>query len=220
LRHVFTILAGVALAATVSAATALGYTVQNISAAGWTGGSSGPGQSTFYLPADLTGIGCGIENSTTCEPVGDFILNEPLGGATGGYSTILDSDGVTTSDWYVWGNTGPNGVGEIMFYSDPAVPVSLPSFNAGVVCTENPVTGCTNLNGNLILADDTILTVLYASDGVAPFSPFGANFDTGDAIQFGADFVGPASTPEPSTFILGLAIIGLALAARKRIVRN
>jgi hypothetical protein len=31
------------------------------------------GNQTWVLPADLSSIGCGVENSTTCEPIGHFV---------------------------------------------------------------------------------------------------------------------------------------------------
>jgi len=46
-------------------------TLSNGSSAGWVQISS----NTFGLPADLSGIGCGSENETSCEPTGVFNFN-------------------------------------------------------------------------------------------------------------------------------------------------
>src|SRR3954454_19983502 len=50
--------------------------VMNQSPEGWI---AAPGiVNAWILPADLTGIGCGKENETTCEPLGSFLLNKKL----------------------------------------------------------------------------------------------------------------------------------------------
>jgi hypothetical protein len=101
-------------------------------AAGWLQKAGDP--NTWYLPANLSGIGCGAENGTTCEPVGDWVAlgNSWVDAAIGTY-TILDANGVT-SDIIVASNTGPNGNAEIKFSSDPIPePASLILLGTGLV---------------------------------------------------------------------------------------
>jgi hypothetical protein len=74
---------------------------------------------TWVLPADLTSIGCGVENGTTCEPAGVW----DLPGATWvpealGTYTILQADG-TVSDLLTASNTAPGGFAQLTFQSDP-----------------------------------------------------------------------------------------------------
>src|SRR6266478_5846806 len=83
-------------------------------------GSVGPTGGIWGLPADLSAIGCGSENETTCEPAGNFVLNSAITNAAG-YYTITDADG-SVGDVVTFGNTGSGGTGQIQFFSDPDVP--------------------------------------------------------------------------------------------------
>jgi hypothetical protein len=75
---------------------------------------------TWVLPADLTGIGCGVENEPSCEPLGSwFVPGKAFGDNFVGTYLILDSDGVTVSDVIVVSNNGPDGSAQITFTSDP-----------------------------------------------------------------------------------------------------
>jgi hypothetical protein len=148
--------------------------------------SVGPNAGTFAVPANIPG--CGTENEPTCEPIGDFVISSPL--TTSGYYTILDPD-KTISDYIVFGNTGPNGNGEIFFYSDPnLLPVAPSGTNLGVLCTEvasqflPPVTGGCTGAFTLKTTSGTTFTVTAASDDEAPFDPFGFKFDSSDQIMF------------------------------------
>jgi hypothetical protein len=138
------------------------------------------------MPANIPG--CGTENEPKCEPIGDFVISSPL--TTSGYYTILDPD-KTISDYIVFGNTGPNGNGEIFFYSDPnLLPVPPSGTNLGALCTEvasqllPPVTGGCTGTFTLKTTSGTTFTVTAASDDEAPFDPFGFKFDSSDQIMF------------------------------------
>src|SRR5262249_31244552 len=77
---------------------------------------------TWVLPADLTSIGCGVENEPTCEPLGQWFL---AGGvfANPGVFTILSAEG-TVSDTIILANV--DGGALVSFTSDPG-PVPLPA---------------------------------------------------------------------------------------------
>ena len=68
------------------------------------------------LAANLTAIGCGVENDTTCEPTGTFLVSNPFAIAGSGYYTIADASGAL-SDIVTVANVG--GSGQIQFFSDP-----------------------------------------------------------------------------------------------------
>jgi hypothetical protein len=74
---------------------------------------------TWVLPADLTPFGCGIENATTCEPIGRWTVHGSAWnpGAIGNF-LIYDTDGVTLSDRI---RTYNDGIGaHLVFSSDPS----------------------------------------------------------------------------------------------------
>jgi PEP-CTERM motif len=77
------------------------------------------GNQTWVLPADLTGIGCGIENSTTCEPIGHFVSPDPWVPAAIGDWAILDPNGRISDDIQTF---NVNGQAQLLFYSDPTIP--------------------------------------------------------------------------------------------------
>jgi PEP-CTERM motif len=74
---------------------------------------------TWVLPADLTGIGCGMENTTTCEPIGHFVSPDPWLPAGIGDWAILEADGTISDDIETF-NT--DGQAQLLFYSDPTIP--------------------------------------------------------------------------------------------------
>ena len=82
---------------------------------------------TWVLPANLTGIGCGAENETSCEPAGvwDLLGSFWVDSALGTY-VILNSEG-GVSDVLIASNTGPNGNAQLTFYSDPSLPAPEPA---------------------------------------------------------------------------------------------
>jgi len=99
-----------------------GYTwVMQSSVIGWQQINS----TTWVLPADLTSIGCGRENETTCEPVGAWYLPNAWWYVPATKFDIMDPDG-SLSD-VVWiDNKGPGGFAELHF-------ASLPETGAGVM---------------------------------------------------------------------------------------
>lgn len=190
-------------------------------------GSVGPSGGIWGLPADLSGIGCEFENETSCEPTGNFMLSSSITSANAGsYYTILDDDGVTTSDIVTVANTGPSGNGQIRFYSDPDLGADLTGLtNLGILCTEDSAAGCVG-SFDLTLADGSAVTVQPASDGEAVFDPFGFGFDTSDQVKFTCTTVGTCQlvqAPEPgslSLFLTALVAGGFGLMWRGRIRRD
>jgi hypothetical protein len=95
------------------------------------------GNNTWVLPADLTGIGCGSENNSSCEPVGIWSNATPWNSSTQflGVVTLLEPDGITWSDTITFSNNGPNGGALVTFVSDPGpvpLPAALPLFATGL----------------------------------------------------------------------------------------
>jgi hypothetical protein len=82
---------------------------------------------TWVLPADLTAFGCGVENGTTCEPVGHFLTGDGVGWNPGAIGTwlILEQSGAL-SDRIVTFNDH-SGAANILFYSDPSLFVPEPA---------------------------------------------------------------------------------------------
>ena len=77
------------------------------------------GNQTWILPADLTGFGCGVENATTCEPIGHFVSPDAWVPAAIGNWDILEANG-SISDVIETFNV--NGQAQLLFYSDPTIP--------------------------------------------------------------------------------------------------
>jgi hypothetical protein len=93
--------------------SAVPFTWTQVAGGAWTA----LGNQTWVLPATIPG--CGSENSTTCEPVGDFVSPTPWTAGAIGTWKIMEADG-SLSDVILTFNT-PNGA-ELRFYSDPSVP--------------------------------------------------------------------------------------------------
>jgi hypothetical protein len=108
---------------------------------------------TFVLPAAIPF--CGFENEPKCEPIGDFVFNAPL--TTSGQFVILRADG-TVSDFIVFGNTGPGGVGEIKFFSDP-LPTMLVRYASNLTVADSVI--------NITNSGDSATSVLPAGQTVA-----------------------------------------------------
>ncbi len=88
---------------------------------------------TWVLPADLSSIGCGVENFTTCEPVGAWYQPGFFWNVPANTYVILDPDG-NWSDTITLGNFGPNGNAAITFASDPVPePGSLLLLGSGLI---------------------------------------------------------------------------------------
>jgi hypothetical protein len=80
------------------------------------------GNQTWVLPATIPG--CGSENNTTCEPIGDFVSPTPWNPAAIGTWVIWDSANGPVSDVIKTFNNA-NGQGELWFSSDPSL-LSIP----------------------------------------------------------------------------------------------
>lgn len=189
--------------------------------------SISPTGGTWGLPADLSGIGCGSENETTCEPTGNWTVDTTFAGLLiPGYYTITDADG-TISDYVLVDNSGAGGTGQVSFYSDPNLSANLTGYTfLGDLCSEGG-SGGTQVSGGcydsfqLTLADTSVLTVTAASDGEEVFDPFGFGYDTSDDLQFTCE--GECSlqdtTPIPGglpLFVSGLGVLGLLGRRKKR----
>jgi hypothetical protein len=79
--------------------------------------SVGPDTGTWGLPANLTAIGCGAENETTCEPPGVFTFDHPIATINGAPAaptifTILDQPGDPFPS--------PNGISDYVFVDNSA----------------------------------------------------------------------------------------------------
>jgi hypothetical protein len=161
---------------------------------------------TFVLPADLTSIGCGLENEPICEPLGEFSLNVLF--ASSGFVAVLDPEG-SPSDVIGFGNF--NGHGSIVFASDPLLGV-VPSELSNVLCTETDA-GCV-ASFTLKTTNGGTITLTGAFDGEESFDPFGAGFDTSDGLK-----VTSAGVPEPGSFaLLAIGLVGLAGMLRKNLL--
>jgi hypothetical protein len=75
------------------------------------------GNQTWVLPANLSGIGCGVENGTTCEPTGHWVSPDPWVPQAIGHYLLFEADGTTLSDVLVTFNDA-NGA-NLEFFSDP-----------------------------------------------------------------------------------------------------
>lgn len=169
-------------------------------------------QNTYGLPANLSGIGCGIENGTTCEPTGVFHFS--VGFTSSGAYNIFESTGAL-SDQIQYFNDG-SGKGVVLFYSDPNL--QNVAQDATFLCTE----GLEGANGcvgtfHILALDGTDITVQAASDSEIVFDPFGLGADTSDQIKFTGEGV-ITTVPEPgSVMLLGTGLAGLAGTIRRRL---
>jgi hypothetical protein len=147
------------------------------------------------------------ETSTAIEPVGDFVFNTTFT-TPQGYYAFSEQSADQRSDYILFGNTGPSGNGEVLFYSGSTP--TLVGDNKGILCAETSAAGCVG-TFNLSTALGGV-SVTAASDGEThPFDPLNLGVDYSDAIQF-------AQTPEPSQLPLALAML-IAICGVRRWVR-
>jgi len=182
-------------------------TVSNGSSAGWVQISP----NTFGLPADLTGIGCGFENETSCEPMGVFNFN--IGFSSSGVINILNGSGELSDQLHFFNDA--QGLGVVTFISDPDLADFLPG--GTVLCTESD-TGCV-ASFPITAVGGSVININAASDDEAVFDPFGLGADTSDQIQItGATIVPPPEpTPEPGSVVfLGTGLLTLVGMLRKK----
>jgi hypothetical protein len=92
--------------------SAVGYAWYQDASSIWTS----LGNQTWVLPADLSGIGCGVENGVTCEPVGHFWSPCAWNPAAIGTWVIMEQGG-GVSDIITTFNSGRGA--ELTFASDP-----------------------------------------------------------------------------------------------------
>jgi PEP-CTERM motif len=198
-----TILVLLAFGVLSASARADDITVSNGSSAGWVQISP----NTFGLPADLSDIGCGTENETSCEPMGVFNFN--VGFSSSGIINILDSSGAPSDQLHFFNDA--NGHGVVTFISDPSLTNLLPG--GTTLCTES-TSGCV-ASFPITAVGGSVITINAASDDEAIFDPFGLGADTSDQIQIkGATIV---STPEPASFaLLGTGLLTLVGLLRRK----
>jgi hypothetical protein len=77
------------------------------------------GFQTWVLPANLTDIGCGAENETSCEPVGSFWSPSAWNPLAIGTYKILDPGGGVSDILVTWNDA--NGNAHLLFSSDPSL---------------------------------------------------------------------------------------------------
>ena len=77
------------------------------------------GNQTWVIPANLDSIGCGVENSTTCEPIGSFISPSAWNPAAIGTFVILESDGSISDVIKTYNDDAGNA--HLLFSSDPSL---------------------------------------------------------------------------------------------------
>ena len=160
---------------------------------------------TFGLPASVPG--CGSENETTCEEVGQFYFNTKF--ASSGLYNMYDQDG-SIGDQIAFYNSPLNGGnGIVTFASDPIVTLQ---DGGAYLCTEG-FNGCI-ASFTITTVDGTVITLTAASDGENVFDPFGLGADTSDQLQVTG---GATIVPEPGTMaLLGTGLLGFGLRRRRK----